>query len=85
MLANKKRGLNVLKSGFVEQYLLILNQTMKFSTGLKAFAEDKMKLAKMTIFVFYRVENIVGKGHNADYQHFLLFQQYFQNAFTKGG
>ena len=26
-----------------------------------------------------RVENIVGKGENAGYQHFLLFQQCFQN------
>ena len=27
---------------------------------------------------FYRVENIVGKGENAGYQHFLLFPQCFQ-------
>ena len=26
------------------------------------------------------VENIVGKGENAGYQHFLLFPQYFQKA-----
>ena len=26
-------------------------------------------------FVLGRVENIVGKGENADYQHFLLFLQ----------
>ena len=25
-----------------------------------------------------RIENIVGKGENAGYQHFLLFSQYFQ-------
>ena len=29
-------------------------------------------------FVSGRVENIVGKGENADYQHFLLFLQCFQ-------
>ena len=29
-------------------------------------------------FVFHRVENIVGKGENAGYQHFLLFPQCFQ-------
>ena len=33
------------------------------------------------IFVFDRVENIVGKGENAGYQHFLLFPQCFQKAF----
>ena len=32
----------------------------------------------MTIFLLSRVENIVGKGENAGYQHFLLFQQCLQ-------
>ena len=27
-----------------------------------------------------RVENVVGKGENADFQHFLLFLQCFQKA-----
>ena len=27
-------------------------------------------------FVFHTVENIVGKGENAGFQHFLLFTQY---------
>ena len=31
-------------------------------------------------FVFYRMENIVGKGENAGYQHFLLFPLYFQKG-----
>ena len=31
-------------------------------------------------FVLGRVENIVGKGDNAGYQHFLLFLQCFQKA-----
>ena len=32
----------------------------------------------MVITVFYRIENLAGKGENAGYQHFLLFQQGFQ-------
>ena len=36
------------------------------------------------IFVFDRVENNVGKGENAGYQHFLLFPQYFKKLFTQG-
>ena len=32
----------------------------------------------MMISVIDRVENIVGKGENADYQHFLLLPQCFQ-------
>ena len=34
----------------------------------------------MKISVFHRVENIVGKGENAGYQHFLLFPQCFEKA-----
>ena len=34
-------------------------------TKLKAFADGKLNVAKMTIFRFCRVENIVGKGENA--------------------
>ena len=40
---------------------------------LKAFAEDKISVNEKLKFGFGRVKNIVGKGENADYQHFLLF------------
>ena len=49
-------------------------------TKLKAFADNKINLAQMMISVFDRVGNIVGKGENAGYQHFLFFQQCFQKA-----
>ena len=48
--------------------------------GLKAFAEYKNNVAKMMISAFDRVENILGIGENAGYQHFLLFPQCFQKA-----
>ena len=35
----------------------------------------------MIISVCDRVENIVGKGENAGYQHFLLFSQCFEEGF----
>ena len=34
----------------------------------------------MIIYVFDRLEYIVGKGENAGYQHFLLFPQCFEKA-----
>ena len=37
-------------------------------------------MAEVMGFVFKKVESIVGKGENADYQHFLLFLQCFQKA-----
>ena len=35
-------------------------------------------------FVMRRVENILWKGENASYQHFLIFPQCFQKAFLSG-
>ena len=34
----------------------------------------------MIISVFDKVQNVVGKGENAGYQHFLLFPQCFEKA-----
>ena len=48
---------------------------------LKAFADDKMNVTEKLKFVLGMVENIVGKGENAGYQHFLLFPQCFQKVY----
>ena len=42
-------------------------------TNLKAFADNILNVAEVTIFLFERVETTVGEGENAGYQHFLLF------------
>ena len=49
-------------------------------TKFKAFAVDKSPVAKIMISRLDRIENIVGKGENAGYQHFLLFSQCFQKG-----
>ena len=49
---------------------------------LKAFADDKLSVNQNVKVVFHRIENIVGKEENAGYQHFLLFPQCFQKAFS---
>ena len=41
-------------------------------------ADDNLKVVKMMNYVLDRVEETVGKGENAGYQHFLL-----QNCFQK--
>ena len=51
-------------------------------TKLKAFADDKINVARMMISVFERVEHTVEKQDNAGYQHFLLFPQCFQKVFS---
>ena len=48
---------------------------------LKAFADDIFNVASMIISVFFKVENIVGKGENARYQHFLPFPAVFSKTF----
>ena len=35
-------------------------------------------------FGFGRVENMMGKGENAGYKHFLLFPECFQNLYVSG-
>ena len=49
-------------------------------TKVKAFAHDKLNVAKMMISLFDRVEDTVGKGRNTGYQHFLL-SPVFSKAF----
>ena len=46
----------------------------------KAFADQNLYVAQIMIYVFGRVENIVGKRENAGFQHFLLFPQCFQKV-----
>ena len=47
---------------------------------LKTFADNKIKVAEKLNSVLGRVENIVGKGENASFQHFLLFPLCFQKS-----
>ena len=58
----------------------LLNDKILDRSKLKVFADDKINTTVKLKFVLRRVENIVGKGENAGYRHFLLFQQYFQWA-----
>ena len=51
---------------------------------LKAFADNKMNLPEKLKPGLGQVENIVGKGQSAGYQHFLLFLQCFQKPSLSG-
>ena len=51
---------------------------------LKSFADNKINVTEKFKFVLGRLENIVGKGENAGYQHFLLFPKCFQKACSLG-
>ena len=49
---------------------------------MKAFADDIIKVPVKMEFVLDTVENIVGKGENAGYQHFLLSHNIFKTSFS---
>ena len=55
---------------------------------MKAKADDIYVVAKVIFLggegVLWWIENIVGIGENAGYQHFLLYPQYFQGAYFAG-
>ena len=48
---------------------------------LKGLADNILKVAQTTELVFDRVGNIVVKGENIGFQHFLILQQSFQEVF----
>ena len=55
------------------------NNNISDWSKFEAIADDKKKVLKKLGFLVRRIENIVGRGENAGYQHFsvlkrLLFQ-----------
>ena len=48
-----------------------------YVTKLKAFADNKLNVAKMTIFLLERTEHTVGKGENAQLPAFSPFPSVF--------
>ena len=60
------------------------NDKILYVIKFKSFADDKINVAQMMVSVLVGVENIVGKGENAGYQHFLLFLTMFSKGFFLG-
>ena len=60
------------------------NDKILYLSKFKAFADNKINVTQKLKFALGRVENIVGKGENAGYQHFLLFPQYFLPSTISG-
>ena len=58
--------------------------TILDKSQLKGFADSNMNVTSKFKFVFARIENIVGKGGNAGYQHFLLSPQFFKKTSYAG-
>ena len=48
---------------------------------MKAFADEKINITQELGFALGMAENIVGKGENGGYQHFLPFSTMFSKTF----
>ena len=60
------------------------NDKMLEWSRLKPFADNKINVTEKLNFLLGRIVNIVQKGENAVYQHFLLFPQCLQKASHTG-
>ena len=67
---------------FGKELTIYLTQKHWDLSKSKAFADDNITAAQMMRFFFDMIENIVEKGENAGYQHFLLFLQCFQMTYS---
>ena len=55
---------------------------MRPESKLKAITGNEINVSQKRNFTLGKIVNIVGKGENAVYQHFLLFLHCFQKAFS---
>ena len=60
------------------------NNKLLDQSKFKELADNKINATKKLKFVLGMVENILGKGENAGYKHFLLFPKCFQNPLSSG-
>ena len=67
----------------VKIYLFTKQQNFGYDQ-IESICRRQLYVAKVMISPFDKVENTVGKGENAGYQHFLLFRQCFQEASFSG-
>ena len=58
-----------------------LSKTLWICRNSKHLQMTKLNVIQKLKFIFERSENIVGKGENAGYQHFLLFPPCFQKVY----
>ena len=84
-MSSQYSNIPVYTESYILSFALTLYQTTFFDwSKLNTFADYKINVTEKLKFVFGRVENIVGKGENAGYQHFLLFPQSFKNFLSQG-
>ena len=64
---------------YIESPFTLYDKVLDWSK-LKHFADEKIYVTEKMEFVLEMVENIVGKGENAGYHHFLVFLTMFSKG-----
>ena len=62
----------------------VSNKKCLDQSKFKAFADDNLNVYQKLKFASGRVENILGNGENAGYQHFVLLHSVFKRLLPKG-
>ena len=75
----------ITKLQFIDIVLFLPKDKTLAESKLKAFANDKINKTENVKFVIGRIANIVGKGENCGYQHFLHFPECFHKGRKKSG
>ena len=81
-----------MRAHLIDKHLLVprSRSSAKVKVKYQGHVSQKMGVSgalvfhKYILFVFDMVENIVGKGENARFQHFVYFPLYFQRDFNSG-
>ena len=65
-------------------FLTLYRTTILDQSKFKELADDIINVTEKLKFVVEMVENNLGKGENASFQHFLLFPKCFQKPPSSG-
>ena len=74
--------INFCQQNATQCHFLLLPNNKILYWSKKQLQTTKWMWIKLWFLSLMGVENIVGKGENAGYQHFLLFPQCFQHSFS---
>ena len=78
------KKVNLCSQNFILDINSLPNDKFSGKSKFKGSADEKINVTQNMKFVSGSVENNVGKGEDAGYQHFLLFPHCFQKASYTG-
>ena len=83
--SQSERLQDILEHLQVAMSLILFRKQSSSLVRIESICRRQINVTQTIESVFHRVENNVGKGENAGYQHFLLFPHCFQKRFCFSG